>query len=97
MVKLYTSSGSFEYTGCNNKVTVEQLKTYLQYNGITYASKVLKKDLCHIVNKIIRNSQQIKQKLTQRQRRSKVKKRPKRKHVNVNKRKKLPKNTCGCK
>lgn len=61
MVKLHTGLGTFEYTGCNKKVTVEQLKAYLRFNGITYGSKILKKDLCQIVNKVIRYTQQIKQ------------------------------------
>ena len=60
MVKLHTSTGAFEYTGCNNKVTVAQLKAYLKFNGISFGSKILKKDLCHIVNRLQQQIQKVK-------------------------------------
>jgi len=49
MVKLYTSEGYFEYNG---NATVKQLKAYLKFIGVRYGSRILKRDLLHIVNSI---------------------------------------------
>lgn len=59
MVKLHTSrGGGFEYTGCNSKVTVVQLKAYLKFMGLTFNSQMLKKDLCRIVQRQIQQKKQ---------------------------------------
>lgn len=59
MVLLHTSKGAFEYTGCNSKVTVAQLKAHLRFNGIPFGSKILKKDLCDIIDRLQEHVQRV--------------------------------------
>lgn len=62
MVNLYAGKKkSFEYTGCNNQVTVEQLRRYLRYNAITMGPNVRKKDLCHTIDALLKAEDTAKQ------------------------------------
>lgn len=45
---------SFEYTGCNNQVTIEQLRVYLKYNGIKVGPNARKKDLCKTIDALLK-------------------------------------------
>lgn len=63
MVYLFagTKKQSFEYTGCNDQVTVEQLRRYLTFEGIKVGPNARKKDLCNTVDALLKAVKQARQ------------------------------------
>lgn len=52
---------SFDYTGCNDQVTVEQLRNYLKFQGIRVGPKARKEDLCHTIDALLKAEKQARQ------------------------------------